>query len=160
MQESYYILKKTIERVGVKKVAMQIGLSQSLIYKWCQKAADEESWRQGGAVNPLDRIKQIYDLTQDVELINWICQVADGYFVKNSPVKRSNPDAHALKNIQLFIKEFSQALDIISKSYDNDKKIDVKESAKIRKAWEGLKRVGEAFVTECEHGDFNGKNEK
>lgn len=160
MQESYQILKKTIERVGVKKVAMQMGLPQSLVYKWCQKAADEESWRQGGAVNPLDRIKQIYDMAQDIELINWIYQIADRYFVKNSPVKRSNPDGHALKNIQLFIKEFSQALDIISKSYDNDKKIDIKESAKIRKAWEGLKRVGEAFVTECEHGDFNGKNEK
>lgn len=160
MQESYEILKKSIERVGAKKIAPQLGLSQSLVYKWCQRLADEESWQQGGAVNPLDRIKQIYEITQDEDLINWVCQIADGYFVKNPNIKKQNRDAEALKNIQLFIKEFSEALDAISKSYDDDKSIDAKEAIKIRKAWEGLKRVGEAFVRECEKGDFNKKLKK
>ena len=160
MQESYQILKKAIEQAGVKKIALRLGLSQSLIYKWCQKVSDEESWQQAGAVNPLDRIKQIYEVTKDEDLINWVCQIADGYFVKNPLHKRLNPDVEALKNIQLFIKEFSQALDAISKSYDDDKRIDAKESVKIREAWENLKRVGEAFVRECEHGDFDRKIKK
>ncbi len=160
MQESYHILKKAIAQVGAKKIAAKLGLSQSLIYKWCQKVSDEQSWLQAGAVNPLDRIKQIYEATTDEDLINWVCQIADGYFVKNQSLKRINPDVEALKNIQLFIKEFSQALDAISKSYDDDKRIDAKESVKIRKAWENLKRVGEAFVRECEHGDFDGKLKK
>jgi hypothetical protein len=158
--ESYEVLKKAFAKPGAKKIAAELGLSQSLVYKWSQNKADPESWQQGGAVNPLDRIKQLYELTGDAELINWLCQTADGYFVKNPAVKKSSRDAQALRNIQLFIKEFSEALDAISKSYDDDKSIDSKEAVKIRNAWEDLKRVGEAFVRECEKGDFNKKSRK
>ncbi len=160
MQESYLVLKQCIERVGAKNIALRLGLSPSLVYKWCQRIAGEESWQQSGAVNPLDRIHQIYEVTKDEELINWMCQVADGYFVKNPVLTKSNRDAEALKNIQLFIKEFSEALHTISRSYDDDKSIDSKEAVKIRKAWEALKRVGEAFVRECEKGDFSKKTKK
>jgi len=157
VQESYEILKEAFEKAGVKKIAAELGLSQSLLYKWCQKKADDESWKQEGAVNPLDRIKEIYHLTTDIAIISWICQAADGFFVKNPSVKKSSPDHDALRNIQLIIKEFSEALDAISRSYNDDRRIDAKEAAQIRKKWEDLKRVGEAFVRECEHGDFNHK---
>lgn len=160
MQESYDILNQAVRRAGAKKVAQDLGLSQSLVYKWCQKPAGDESWQNSGAINPLDRVRQIYQITQDENVIAWVCQIADGYFVKNPAVPKSKRDAAALKNIQLFIKEFSEALDAISKSYDDDKSIDEKEAAKIRKAWEALKRVGEAFVRECEKGDFNKKPHK
>lgn len=160
MTESYEILKKSLEAVGVKQAAAHLRLSPSLVYKWCQKPADKESWRQGGAVNPLDRIQQLYELTKDLETIHWICQAADGYFVKNPVLPKANPRHEVLKNIQMIIKEFSEALDAISKSYNNDKKIDAKEADKIRSAWEDLKRVGETFVRDCEKGNFNAQKSK
>lgn len=55
---------------------------------------------------------------------------------------------------QKLIKEFSETLEVISQSYDNDKKIDSKESNKIRKEWEDLKGAGESFVKACELGKF------
>ena len=48
----------------------------------------------------------------------------------------------------------SQPLEVISQSYDNDKKIDSKEANMIRKEWEDLKGVGESFVKACELEKF------
>ena len=154
--ESHEILKKAFGKSGAKKIAAELGLSQSLVYKWSQSKADAESWQQGGAVNPLDRNKQIYHLTGDTELINWICCCADGFFVLNPKTKKMD-DAKILRNIQKLIKEFSEALDVISTSYDDDKQINPKEAKSIRKEWEELKSAGEAFVRACEGGKYTNK---
>ena len=80
--KSYEVLRKAIDQVGVKIVAAELNLSPALIYKWCQECAkDDPELVASGAVNPLDRINEIYEKTKDVELINWICRMANGYFV-------------------------------------------------------------------------------
>ena len=157
--ESHEVLKKAFGKSSAKKIATELGLSQSLVYKWSQNKADPESWQQGGAVNPLDRIKQIYELTGDSDLINWICNCADGFFVQN-PMNKKLDDARILRNIQKLIKEFSEALDVISTSYDDDKQINPKEAKSIRKEWEELKSAGEAFVRACEGGKYTGKSKE
>ncbi len=155
MEKSYEVLKSVIDKVGAKVVASKLGLSQSMIYKWCQESEDApDKILPSGAANPLDRIQIIYELTKDPELINWICQMAQGYYVKNPSEAKINVDTKVLKNIHRFIKEFSETLDAISQSYA-DKKITQEEAKGIRKEWEELKRIGEGFVTACEQGKFN-----
>lgn len=158
MQDSHAVLKKAIDKVGAKVVAREFGMSESLVYKWCQAKPDEESYRQGGAINPLDRIQKLYELTRDLEMVSWVCQVADGYFVKNPSSKKTAKNiGNVLTTMQGIIREFAETLDAISTSYDNDRKIGPKEAAKIRKEWEELKALTEAFVKECESGKYKGK---
>ncbi|MGE0268236.1 MAG: phage regulatory CII family protein [Candidatus Omnitrophota bacterium] len=155
MQKSYEVLKNGIEKVGAKLVAAKLNVSQSLVYKWCQDSDEANKIIPSGAANPLDRVQQIYDATQDPEMINWICQKADGFFARN-PKDNEFPTigAKVLKNVHMLIKEFSEALEAISQSYDEGKRITRKESDRIRKEWEDLKCIGEGFVRACESGKF------
>ena len=69
--ESHKVLKKAIDQVGVKAVAAELNLSSALIYKWCQECSKEDGdLPMSGAVNPLDRIREIYEKTKDIELIH------------------------------------------------------------------------------------------
>jgi len=162
LKSSYEIIKEAIEKVGIKAVAPKMNLSKSLLYKWCQDSKEPSPYKAAsGASNPLDRIKKLYEETQDPEIINWLCQAADGYFVKNSPTEKINTDARMFNNVQKFIKEFSETLDTISNSYYDDHSINAEEAEKIRKEWEDMKRIGEGFVKACEAGKFNkGKKKK
>lgn len=156
--KSHEVLKKAIEQVGVKTIASELNLSPALIYKWCQeRAADEMDLSASGAVNPLDRIQDIYEKTKDVGLINWICRMADGYFVQNTLVEQMSYDTRVFKNVRKFIKEFSDTLDTISECLDDDNQISGKEAENIRKEWEDLKRIGEGFVHACELGKYSKK---
>ncbi|MBN1669832.1 MAG: hypothetical protein JXR37_02290 [Kiritimatiellae bacterium] len=147
--ESFEVLKKTIGAVGVKAVAGNLNLSASLVYKWCQpKGAAGEA----GAGNPLDRIRKVYELTGDVAPIAWLCQCAGGFYVENPRGDCGHADM--LKVTQTILKEFSELLDAVSMSVQNDGKIDPKEAEKIRREWEDLKTVAESFVLACEKGTY------
>jgi hypothetical protein len=157
MENSNEILKQAVDKAGVKAVAAALNLSPALVYKWCERPAENDlDIEASGKMNPLDRLKAIYQATQDIELINWVCQIANGFFVVNPISRNSSADEEIFKSTQLLIKEFSDTLNAISQSYSDDKKIDPKEAERIRKKWEELKRSGERFVKECELGNFNG----
>ncbi len=156
MKQSYRILKEAVEHEGVKSVASKLSLSSALVYKWCQDSAkDDLDDTASGAANPLDRIKKIYDATQDETIIHWVCQIAEGYFVKNIEVNKLSCESKVVDNIQQFIKSFSEALDSISESYQEGNKITCIEAERIRKEWEELKSIGEGFVRACEAGKFD-----
>ena len=57
---SHEVLKQSVSDLGVKSVASDLGLSTSLIYKWCQPSEAEDA---SGADNPLDRLAKVYELT-------------------------------------------------------------------------------------------------
>ncbi len=152
--KSHVVLRNAIERVGVKTMAAELNLSTALLYKWCQECAKDEP-DASGAVNPLDRLAEIYARTKDVELVNWICRAANGYFVENALIDAPSIDARLFKNTQHIIKEFSETLDKIAECFENDGKISHKEAESIRKEWEDLKRIGEGFVYACELGKFD-----
>lgn len=154
VKKSYQILKKAIDPIGAKAVASKLKISTALVYKWCEDRDNGEQAALSGAANPLDRLRAVYELTGDVELINWLCQAADGYYVSNPSIEKAKPDIKVMKNIHDIIRGFSETLEAISKSY-NDKNITIKESSRIREEWEGLKRIAEGFVRACESGKFD-----
>ena len=156
MLKSHEVLRKAIDKIGAKCLADDLKLSAALIYKWCEEPSNLDSdVISSGAANPLDRVKEIYQRTGDRELVNWVCQLANGYFVQNPIIDEIKPDARLFKNTQKMIKEFSETLEKISACFDNDHKITPQEGAKIRKEWEELKSIGESFVFACEQGRFN-----
>ena len=159
MRKSFEVLKQAVSKVGVKKVAAELHISPALVYKWCQESQNPDAWTSSGASNPLDRLKTIYDLTGDPSLIQWICQMGGGYFVRN-PQEPVNVDSRVMNNIHHLIKEFSETLDAISRSYGDDKRISCEEAQSIRKEWEDLKRIGEGFVLACESGHFDRRKAK
>ena len=147
---SHEILKKSVSDLGVKSVASDLGLSTSLIYKWCQPTDSDVA---SGADNPLDRLARVYELTGDTGPINWLCQKADGYFVPNAQLQSIDaiPLLHMTRRI---VREFSDLLDVLTESIENDGKIDLDEAEKIRVEWEKLKSSAESFVSACEKGMY------
>ena len=148
--KSHEVLKNAMSTVGVKSIAADMNLSTSLLYKWCQAKDHEDA---SGADNPLDRLARIYELTGDPRPIQWLCQRADGYFAPNPPVKAAHrlPLVDATRSI---LKEFSELLDVVSQSIENDGVISEEESGRIRKEWEDLKSLAEQFVKSCEIGNY------
>ena len=55
---------------------------------------------------------------------------------------------------QKILQEFSDLLDAVSSSVENDGDIDAKEAKRIRREWEDLKRITESFVVACERGVY------
>ena len=149
--DSYEVLKKSVSDLGVKSVASDLGLSTSLIYKWCQPSGSEDA---SGADNPLDRLARIHELTRDTGPIQWLCEKAGGYYVPNVPTEDVDaiPLLHMTRRI---VREFSELLDVLTESIENDGIIDRDEAANIRYEWEKLKSSAESFVSSCEKGLYD-----
>lgn len=151
--ESWEVLRDAIERVGVKTVAAKLRVSSALVYKWCEQPNDEDD-EGSGTRNPLDRLAEVVQLTNSVPLVNWLCRVADGFFVHNPPVKTENFDADLLESTQRLVAEFSDLLREVSQSVSNDGQISNVEAGRIRRQWEDLKIATETFVVACEKGIY------
>ena len=148
--KSHEVLKQSVEDVGVKTIASDLGVSPSLLYKWCQPG-DEPT--DSGVTNPLDRLAKIFEATGDEQIISWLCQKADGFYCPN-PKTDNNPTKELFAHTQKLVGEFSDLLQVVSESNRNDNEICEEDSIKIRKEWEELKGVGESFVRACEQGHF------
>jgi hypothetical protein len=125
--KSHEVLKQSVEDMGVKTIASDLGVSPSLLYKWCQPG--------------------------DEQIISWLCQKADGFYYPN-PSADKNPTKDLFSHTQKLVREFSDLLQVVSESNRDDSKICEEDSLKIRKEWEELKGVGESFVHACEKGFF------
>ena len=149
--ESHEVLKKSMSEVGVKAVAAELGLSASLIYKWCQPS---DSVDASGADNPLDRLARVQALTRNTAPLSWLCRQAGGYYVPNAPVTKTDavPLLHMTRRI---VREFSGLLDVMTESIANDGKIDPAEADEIRAEWEEMKSSAESFVHACEEGVYS-----
>ena len=148
--KSHEVLKQSVEDVGVKTIASDLGVSPSLLYKWCQPGSEPTD---SGATNPLDRLARIFEATGDEQIISWLCQKADGFYCPN-PATEENPTKVLFAHTQKLVREFSDVLLVIFESNRNDGKICAEDSKKIRKEWEELKGVGESFVHACEKDFF------
>ena len=152
--KSHEVLKQAIAAGNIKSMASKMGLSTSLVYKWCQEPPADEVPEQSGTKNPLDRVVELYKLTGDAVVISWVCQQAGGYFVENPKREPVPAGAAVLMNTQALIKEFSDLLSEVSKAVEDGSGIDRDEAEKIRREWEQLKRKAECFVVGCENGTF------
>jgi hypothetical protein len=145
---SHDVIRKSVHHLGAKSVAAELGLSTSLVYKWCQPSDTPEA---SGADNPLDRLERLCKLTQDNSPIEWLCQKAGGYLVSNPPAQKIDaiPLLHMTRKI---VREFSDLLDVLTESIENDGIIDLTEAENIRIEWEKLKSSAETFTASCEKG--------
>jgi len=154
MRPSHEVLREAADKIGVKALAAELKLSPALVYKWCQ-AHDPEDPDSSGARNPLDRLAQIIKATGDVDVVNWLCHEAGGFFTPNPQVDARDFGTDLLMGTQQLVKEFSDMLEEVSRSIADDGAIESKEAVRIRRHWETLKRVAETFVVSGETGFFD-----
>ena len=146
--ESYELLREVFEKATPKQVAAELGLSLSMIYKW---AEPPDHAAGSGTVNPLDRMEALVKITGNERLVQWLCQHAGGFFIRNP---RNTPHPHLLMPAtNQIVQEFAELLHVISAATE-DEKITPEEAREIRARWEELKTVTEGFVACCEEGNF------
>jgi hypothetical protein len=153
--QSHELLREVFEKASPKQVSSDLGLSLSMIYKW---AEPPEADAGSGVANPLDRIAALYRCTQDPRLVQWICEQAGGFFIRNPSTHNAHP-SFLIPATNEIVQEFADLLAVIA-SAASDNEISDREAEKIRKRWEELKHVTETFVACCEGGNFAALNEK
>ena len=154
--KSYEVIRNAVEEPGVKAVAAALKVSPALVYKWCEPPADSEDPEQSGARNPLDRVREMYLLTKDIRLIRWLCNQADGFFVANPILDHQRPLEEVIFNeTRRMVRDFSELLDAVTESVEDDPGIDPDEAVAIRQKWEDLKSLVERFVISCEKGHYH-----
>jgi hypothetical protein len=151
--KSWEVLREAVERVGVKVVAARLNLSTALVYKWCQEPPKDDP-SGSGARNPLDRLRAIYEATQDERIVNWLCHQAKGFYVHNPEVILGREHEDMLATTQRVVIDFGDLLSAVSRSIENDGQILPDEADHIRQSWERLKTKVECFVTACEQGMY------
>lgn len=148
--ESHQVLKEAFESptTSPKEIASELGVSLSLIYKWAQPHSGHGS----GSRNPLDRVQDLIRLTNDSGIVEWICQNAGGYFVRN-PGSKGSRSYQVVPATHMIVQQFAGLLDAVSRAAQ-DNSITAEESAEIRVVWDRLKAYTEGFVRCCEEGNF------
>jgi hypothetical protein len=153
--QSHELLREVFEKVSPKQVSGDLGLSLSMIYKWAEPPEHDAG---SGVANPLDRIAALYRCTQDPRLVQWICEQAGGFFIRNPSTHNAHP-SFLIPATNEIVQEFADLLAVIA-SAASDNEISDKEAEKIRNRWEELKCVTESFVACCERGNFAALKEK
>jgi hypothetical protein len=147
--QSHELLREVLQNANPKEVAAELGLSLSLVYKWAEPPDEDRS----GAANPLDRVATLYRCTRDERLVQWLCEQAGGFFIKN-PKSHWNRPFYLIPATNHILQEFADLLSVIAQAAA-DNQINQKEAERIRARWEELKSATEGFVRCCEEGNFN-----
>lgn len=146
--QSHEVLHEVLREGNAKDIAAEMSLSLSLIYKWAEPAE-----AGSGTANPLDRIEALVRCSGDLRIVQWICERAGGFFIKNP--KSNWPHPHFLiPATNQIVQDFADLLAVIA-SAAADNSITKQESKAIRARWEELKSVTEGFVRCCEEGNFS-----
>lgn len=152
--QSHELLREVFETTSPKEVAGALGLSLSMIYKWAEPPEDATAGGTGsGANNPLDRIEALLRCTNDPRIVQWICQRAGGFFIRNPKSHHAHPE-FLIPATNEIIQEFADLLAVVATAA-GDNHISAAEAKKIRARWEDLKSVTESFVHCCEQGNFS-----
>jgi hypothetical protein len=86
LEDTHRILKQSVDRAGPKRVARALDVSLSLVYKWTQPPRTKKNpGSLSGARNPLDKLVTIYHLSEDLELIQFLCRVAQAVTTRPIP---------------------------------------------------------------------------
>lgn len=147
--ESHEVLRNAFAKTSPKAVASDLGISLSLVYKWAERQSEDGS----GSRNPLDRLMKIIELSDDLRIVEWLCQQTGGYFVRN-PKSSCQKGFQVLPATNEIVGQFSMLLQQISTAA-LDHSISKKEAKEIRECWDKLKSYAEGFVRCCEEGDYD-----
>lgn len=154
LDETHAVLKQSVERAGPKRVARALDVSLSLVYKWTQPPRTKRNPGASGARNPLDKLVTIFSLSQDLELIHFLCRIGRGYFTAN-PAGAARNERNFVSATVNALNDFADMLQYAEKSLTNDGRIDEGEAVKLRRQWDKLKGRLEQFIVSCEEGQFN-----
>ncbi len=153
------ILRRATDEIGVKALAAELKLSSAMVYKWCQESNRDDP-DASGARNPLDRLADIVRVTGSVEVVNWLCNEAGGFYVRNPDPPRQPLSLGMLNETQKLVEEFSHLLSTVTRSIEDDGFIEVDEAERIRSSWEKLKSSAEGFSVACERGMYSAEAEE
>jgi len=153
---SHEVLRRAAEPIGVKALAASLRLSPAMVYKWCQESSRDDP-DASGARNPLDRLAEVFRATGSIDVVNWLCHEAGGFFISNPPEPREPFAVDLLMQTQGLVKEFSELLDTVTTSIEDDGEIEPAEADRIRRAWEALKSLAERFTIACERGNYRSR---
>ena len=148
MVDSAEALREAVKELGVKRVAAALGVSTSLVYKWCERPRNADGSPGSGALNPLDRLATLIEVTGDDRPVRWLAENAHGFFVRN-PSGKPASGLGLLGQTQVIVREFADVLESLEESLA-DGRIDPAEAQSIRHEWESLKSAGEMMVVSCE----------
>jgi hypothetical protein len=148
MMDSAECLSNAVKDVGVKRVAAALGVSTSLVYKWCERRLNADGTRGSGAENPLDRLATLIETSGSDRPARWLAQAAGGFFTRNPPA-RPVAGLGVLRQTRVIIREFADVLESVEESLA-DGVVEAVEAEQIRKEWEDLKSAGETLVACCE----------
>ncbi|MHC4913973.1 MAG: phage regulatory CII family protein [Planctomycetota bacterium] len=148
MMDSAECLRNAVKDVGVKRVAAALGVSTSLVYKWCERRLNLDGTPGSGAENPLDRLATLIEITGSDRPVRWLAQAGGGFFVRN-PSARPASSLGVLRQTRVIIREFADVLESVEESLA-DGVMEPVEAEQIRKEWEDLKSAGEVLVVTCE----------
>jgi hypothetical protein len=147
--ESHQLLREVLQSGNAKEIASALGLSLSMVYKWAEPVGEGSG---SGTSNPLDRVATLLKVTGDTRLVEWICQCAGGFYIKNPRLAAPHP-SFLIPATNKIIQEFADLLGVIAAAAA-DNQVNQKEACQIRARWEDLKSVTEGFVRCCEEGNF------
>ena len=143
---SYEVMRAVLKRTSAKQIAADMKLSLSLVYKWAEPTEDVS-----GATSPLDRVGQLLRITQDARVAQWVCEQADGFFIRNP--HNLPPTTQLIPATNDIVQDFADMLANIAQA-SADNVISPEEAKTIRRRWEELKSVTEGFVQAAESGNF------
>ena len=146
--QSHEVLREVFEKCSAKQIAADLELSLSLVYKWAEPPLPEGP----PTGNPLERVAALYRCSGDERILQWLCQQAGGFYIKNPKTHHAHPD-YLIPATNQIVQEFADLLAVIATAAA-DNQITGKEAKTIRARWEELKSVTETFVACCEQGNF------
>lgn len=146
--QSHEVMREVLKKTSAKQIAADMGLSLSLIYKWAEPPEDDSG---SGASSPLDRVGQLLRITGDIRIAQWVCEQADGFFIRNP--HNLPPTVNVIPATNGIVQEFADMLATIATA-SADSSISKEEAKTIRRRWEELKSVTEGFVKAAESGNY------
>lgn len=144
--QAHEVMKEVLKHTSAKQIAAEMNLSLSLIYKWAEPPEEGS-----GAASPLDRVGQLVRSTGDGRVAQWVCEQADGFYIRNP--HNLPPTANVIPATNGIVQEFADMLATIATA-SADSVISKDEARTIRRRWEELKSVTESFVKAAESGNF------
>jgi hypothetical protein len=146
--QSHEVMREVLKKTSAKQISADMSLSLSLIYKWAEPPEDDSG---SGASSPLDRVGQLIRITGDMRIAQWVCERADGFYIRNP--HNMPPNQALIPVTNDIVQEFADMLATIAKS-SADSVISKDEAKTIRRRWEELKSVTEGFVRAAEGGNY------
>lgn len=154
LEDTHRILKQAVDRAGPKRISRALDVSLSLVYKWTQPPRTKKNPAASGARNPLDKLVTIFHLSEDIELVQFLCRTARGYYTTN-PDHQGKAGHSFVTATVTALNDFADLMQMAEKSLTDDGKIDEEEAKKLRKNWDRLKGRLEHFIVSCEEGAYD-----